>query len=219
MVITKIEYQKKDPERVNIYVDGEFFCGISLNVLAQENLYEGLTIDEQTLDRILKEDLESRFMNRAVEYLSRTVKTEFQVRQYLKNLKFKKKGVWFNEDIQLDWDLLFEQIIDSLKKYKYIDDEEFAHAFVQSRLNVKPRGKSVLISELLSKGVSKEIAQRVCDEEITDELEVLRNAFRKRFKDEKFNIRNQKMVGYLLRKGFSWDLIEQFERNESEKYE
>lgn len=219
MVITKIEYQKKDPERVNIYVDGEFFCGISLNVLAQENLYEGLTIDEQTLDRILKEDLESRFMNRAVEYLSHTIKTEFQVRQYLKNLKFKKKGVWFNEDIQLDWDSLFEQIIDSLKKYKYIDDEEFAHAFVQSRLNVKPRGKSVLISELLSKGVNKEIAQRVCDEEITDELEVLRNAFRKRFKDEKFNIQNQKMVGYLLRKGFSWDLIEQFERNESEKYE
>ena len=219
MVITKIEYQKKDPERVNIYVDGEFFCGISLNVLAQENLYEGLTVDEQTLDRILKEDLESRFMNRAVEYLSHTIKTEFQVRQYLKNLKFKKKGIWFNEDIQLDWDLLFEQIIDSLKKYKYIDDEEFAHAFVQSRLNVKPRGKSVLISELLSKGVSKEIAQRVCDEEITDELEVLRNAFRKRFKDEKFNIQNQKMVGYLLRKGFSWDLIEQFERNESEKYE
>jgi len=219
MVITKIEYQKKDPERVNIYVDGEFFCGISLNVLAQENLYEGLTIDEQTLDRILKEDLESRFMNRAVEYLSRTVKTEFQVRQYLKNLKFKKKGVWFNEDIQLDWDLLFEQIIDSLKKYKYIDDEEFAHAFVQSRLNVKPRGKSVLISELLSKGVNKEIAQRVCDQEITDELDVLRNAFRKKFKDEKFNIQNQKMVGYLLRKGFSWDLIEQFERNESEKYE
>jgi len=219
MVITKIEYQKKDPERVNIYVDGEFFCGISLNVLAQENLYEGLTIDEQTLDRILKEDLESRFMNRAVEYLSRTVKTEFQVRQYLKNLKFKKKGVWFNEDIQLDWDSLFEQIIDSLKKYKYIDDEEFAHAFVQSRLNVKPRGKSVLISELLSKGVNKEIAQRVCDQEITDELDVLRNAFRKKFKDEKFNIQNQKMVGYLLRKGFSWDLIEQFERNESEKYE
>ena len=158
-------------------------------------------------------------MNRAVEYLSHTIKTEFQVRQYLKNLKFKKKDVWFNENIQLDWDLLFEQIIDSLKKYKYIDDEEFAHAFVQSRLNVKPRGKSVLISELLSKGVSKEIAQRVCDQEITDELDVLRNAFRKRFKDEKFNIRNQKMVGYLLRKGFSWDLIEQFERNESEKYE
>ena len=219
MVITKIEYQKKDPERVNIYIDGEFFCGISLNVLAKENLYEGLTVDEQTLDRILKEDLESRFMNRAVEYLSHTIKTEFQVRQYLKNLKFKKKDVWFNENIQLDWDSLFEQIINNLKKYKYIDDEEFAHAFVQSRLNVKPRGKSVLISELLSKGVSKEIAQKVCDEEITDELEVLENSFRKKFKDEKFNIQNPKMVGYLLRKGFSWDLIEQFERNESEKYE
>ena len=203
MVITKIEYQKKDPERVNIYVDGKFFCGISIDTLALENLYEGLEVDDNLLDRILKEDLEKRFLNRAVEYLSHTIKTEFQVRQYLKNLKFKKKDVWFNENIQLDWDLLFEQIIDSLKKYKYIDDEEFAHAFVQSRLNVKPRGKSVLISELLSKGVNKEIAQRVCDQEITDELDVLRNAFRKRFKDEKFNIRNQKMVGYLLEKGLT----------------
>ena len=218
MVITKIEYQKRDPERVNIYIDGKFFCGISIDTLALENLYEGLEVDDNLLDKILKEDLGKRFLNRAAEYLSHTAKTEFQVRQYLKNLKFKKKGIWFNENIQLDWGSLFNQIIDSLKKYKYIDDEEFAHAFVQSRLRVKPRGKSVLISELLSKGVSKEIAQRVCEEEITDELDVLRNAFRKKFKDEKFNIQNQKMVGYLLRKGFSWDLIEQFERNESEKY-
>ena len=218
MVITKIEYQKKDPERVNIYVDGEFFCGISLNVLAKENLYEGLTVDEQTLDRILKEDLESRFMNRAVEYLSHTAKTEFQVRKYLRDLKFKKKDIWFKEDVVLDWDNLFNQIIDSLKKYKYIDDEEFARSFVQSRLRVKPRGKSILISELLSKGVSKEIAQRVCDEEIKDEMDVLRDTFKKKYKEERFNIQNQKMVSYLLRKGFSWDLIEQFERNESEKY-
>jgi len=218
MVITKIEYQKRDPERVNIYIDGKFFCGISIDTLALENLYEGLEVDDNLLDKILKEDLGKRFLNRAADYLSHAAKTEFQVRQYLKNLKFKKKGIWFNENIQLDWDSLFNQIIDSLKKYKYIDDEEFAHAFVQSRLRVKPRGKSVLISELLSKGVNKEIAQMVCDEEITDELEVLENSFRKKFKDEKFNIQNQKMVGYLLRKGFSWDLIEQFERNESEKY-
>ena len=219
MVITKIEYQKRDPERVNIHIDGKFFCGISIDTLALGNLYEGLEVDDNLLDKVLKKDLGKRFLNRAAEYLSHTAKTEFQVRQYLKNLKFKKKGIWFNENIQLDWDSLFNQIIDSLKKYKYIDDEEFAHSFVQSRLRVKPRGKSVLISELLSKGVSKEIAQRVCDEEITDELEVLENSFRKKFKDEKFNIQNQKMVGYLLRKGFSWDLIEQFERNESEKYE
>lgn len=218
MVITKIEYQKRDSERVSIYIDGEFFCGISIDTLALENLYEGLEVDDNLLDKILKEDLGKRFLNRAAEYLSHTAKTEFQVRQYLRDLKFKKKEIWFKEDVQLDWENLFNQIIDSLKKYKYIDDEEFAHAFVQSRLRVKPRGKSVLISELLSKGVNKEISQRVCDEEITDELEVLENSFRKKFKDEKFNIQNQKMVGYLLRKGFSWDLIEQFERNESEKY-
>jgi len=218
MVITKIEYQKRDPERVNIYIDGKFFCGISIDTLALQNLYEGLEVDDNLLDKILKEDLGKRFLNRAANYLSHTAKTEFQVRKYLRDLKFKKKDIWFKEDVVLDWDNLFNQIIDSLKKYKYIDDEEFARSFVQSRLRVKPRGKSILISELLSKGVSKEIAQRVCDEEIKDEMDVLRDTFKKKYKEERFNIQNQKMVGYLLRKGFSWDLIEQFERNESEKY-
>ena len=218
MVITKIEYQKRDPERVNIYIDGKFFCGISIDTLALQNLYEGLEVDDNLLDKILKEDLGKRFLNRAANYLSHTAKTEFQVRKYLRDLKFKKKDIWFKEDVVLDWDNLFNQIIDSLKKYKYIDDEEFARSFVQSRLRVKPRGKSVLISELLSKGVSKEIAQRVCDEEIKDEMDVLRDTFKKKYKEERFNIQNQKMVSYLLRKGFSWDLIEQFERDESEKY-
>ena len=55
-------------------------------------------------------------------------------------------------------------------------------------------------------------------EEIKDEMDVLRDTFKKKYKEERFNIQNQKMVSYLLRKGFSWDLIEQFERNESEKY-
>ena len=218
MVITKIEYQKRDSERVSIYIDGEFFCGISIDTLALENLYEGLEVDDNLLDKILKEDLGKRFLNRAAEYLSHTAKTEFQVRKYLMDLKFKKKNIWFKEDVQLDWENLFNQIIDSLKKYKYIDDEEFARLFVQSRLRIKPRGKSVLISELLSKGVNKEIAQRVCDEEIGNEMDVLRDTFKKKYKGERFDIQNQKMVGYLLRKGFSWDLIEQFERNESEKY-
>ncbi len=218
MVITKIEYQKRDPERVNIYIDGKFFCGISIDTLASQNLYEGLEADDELLGRILKEDLGKRFLNRAVEYLSHSPRTEVQVRQYLRNLRFKKKNIWFKEDVGLDWDNLFNQIIDTLKKYKYIDDEEFARAFVQSRLNSRPRGKSVLISELLSKGVSKEIAQRVCNEEVTDEMDILRNTFKKKYKEERFDIQNQKMVGYLLRKGFSWDLIEQFERDESEKY-
>ncbi len=213
MRVTKIEYQKKDPNRVNVYIDEKFFCGISLDTLASENLYEGLDIDDRVVDRILHRDLKSRFLTRVTDYISRSPKTEFQINKYLKELKFKKKNIWFKEDISLDWDMFFKEILSKLREYKYIDDESFARNFVLSRLRNKPRGKSVLISELISKGVSKDVAQRVCDEEIKDELMTLKKAFEKKYRGKQFDINNQKMVGYLLRKGFNWDLIEQFKQN------
>ena len=215
MRVSKIEYQKRDPNRVNLYIDEEFFCGISLDTLASENLYEGLEITQEVLDRIVQRDLRSRFLTRVTEYLSHSPKTEFQVYRYLRNLKFKKKNIWFKEEIYLDWDTLFDEIVGKLKEYKYIDDESFARSFVSSRLRNKPRGKSVLISELISKGVSKDIAEMVCNEDIPDELEVLRNTFEKKYRDKKFDINDSKMVGFLQRKGFNWDLIQQFSQNDT----
>ncbi len=217
MRVTKIEYQKKDPNRVNLYIDEQFFCGISLDTLASENLYEGLDIDQEVIDRILERDLKSRFLIRVTEYLSRSPKTEFQVFKYLKELKYKKRESWFKEDVDIDWEKLFNEIVNKLKEYKYIDDREFAKSFVSSRLRNKPRGKSVLVSELISKGVSKDIAQEVCNENITDELDLIRKTFEKKYRNQTFDINNQKMIAYLFRKGFSWDLIEQFSQYEPEE--
>jgi len=215
MIVSKIEYQKRDPNRVNLYIDGDFFCGISLDTLASENLYEGLDISEEVLDRLLQRDLKSRFLTRVSEYLSHSPKTEFQVYRYLKNLKFKKKNTWFKEDINIDWDKFFDEIVSKLREYKYIDDESFARSFVQSRMRNKPRGRSVLIGELMAKGVSKEIAETVCGEEIVDELELLKSTFEKKYRGKNFDIKDSKMVSFLQRKGFSWDLIERFNRDDT----
>lgn len=217
MIVTKLEYQKKDPNRVNLYIDGKFFCGISVDTLAKESLYDGLSITEDTLERISYNELQSRLQNRAMEYLSKGPKTEFQIFKYLKELRFKKKGVWYKEDLHIDWDSMFEKIVGRLKDFHLINDEEYARMFVQSRLRNRPRGKNILISELLSKGVSKEIARLVCDEEITDEYEVLKDTFKKKFKGRTFNREDSKMVGFLMRKGFSWDLIERLEYDTEEQ--
>ena len=217
MKVTNLEYQKRDPNRVNLYIDDEFFCGISLNTLASEALYEGMEVDASTLDRMLLSDLKERFLTRATNYILRSPKTEFQMYRYLKNLSYKKKNVWFREDINLDWDSFYAEVIGRLKGYKYIDDENFARMFIQSRMRNKPRGKSVLIGELLSKGVSKDLAQRVCDEEIDDESNLLRDTFTKKYRDQKFDVKDEKMVNYLLRKGFRWDLIRKFDSDEPEE--
>ncbi len=210
MIVSKLEYQKKDPSRVNLFIDGRFFCGMSLDSLAKESLYEGLEIDQDTLYRILQMELYNRFLSRAMEYISRSPKTEFQMSKYLKELKFKKKGLWYEKDLEVEWEKLFEKILSKLKEYKYIDDENYARLFVSGRLKSRPRGKSVLIGELLSKGVSKEIAELVCEEEVVDEYSLMKETFEKKYKGERFDYKNNKMVGFLQRKGFSWDLIQRF---------
>ncbi|MGI6423066.1 MAG: RecX family transcriptional regulator [Candidatus Dojkabacteria bacterium] len=210
MIVSKLEYQKRDPKRVNLYIDSRFYCGISIDTLAKESLFEGLELDEEVLDRILWEELLLRFWNRSLEYISKSLKSEFQVRKYLKELRFKKRKLWYKEDVELDWEKLYENIIKKLKKYGYINDENFARAFVQSRIRVRPRGVKVLVGELLSKGIDKEIAQMVCNEEVGDEYELLKKTIEKKYRGKKFDIEDSKMVNFLLRKGFSWDLIQQF---------
>ena len=214
MIVSKLEYQKRDPKRVNLYIDGKFYCGISIDTLAKHSLYDGLEIEEDVLNNILVEEISLRFWNRVLEYISRAPKSEFQILKYLKELRFKKKGIWYKEDLEIEWDTLFNSTVERLKKYKYIDDENFARMFVQSRLRVKPRGKSVLVGELLSKGVSKDIAQKVCDEEIEDEYDVLKKTFEKKYRGKEFDMKDSKMVNFLLRKGFSWDLIQRLQRDD-----
>jgi len=148
-------------------------------------------------------------------FLDRSPKTERQVRIYLKDLSFKKKGKWFES---LGGDILskiIEKVVSKLNEYKYIDDERFAELFVSSRMKNKPRGKDVLRMELLSKGVSKDIALKVINLLVEDEASLLVETYRKKYKEEKITKNDRKKIDFLRRKGFNWDLIEQFINNES----
>lgn len=217
MKITKLSSQKKDRSRVNLYIEEEFFCGLSLDLVAKFNLYVGKELVEKELEQILHEELKERFFQRAMSYISRSIKTEFQLRRYLRTLAIKKKGVWFKEMEKDKLEEIFNEAIGKLKEYGYLDDEEFAYHFILSRIRNKPRGKSVLISELISKGVDQEIARRKVDELVEDEYDVLKRVYLKKYKGEKITIRDNKKIDFLKRKGFSWDLIKQLIDDEPSK--
>jgi regulatory protein len=217
MKVTKLSSQKKDSSRVNVYIDEEFFCGLSLDLVAKFNLYDDKEVDVKELDEILFEELKARFSQRALSYVSKTLKTEFQLRRYLKTLSFKKKGSWYNDIDKAKLEEIFNEAIKKLDEYGYINDEEFAEQFILSRIKNRPRGKMVLVSELMSKGVDKELARKKVEELVEDEYEVLERTYRKKFNEEKITIRDRKKIDYLKRKGFSWDLIKKLIDNESSK--
>lgn len=217
MIITELKPQKKNPSRFNLSINGEFVAGISATTLAKFTLYQGKKIDQPMLDDLLYQELKQRFLERLVGYITRSPKSIFQAKQYLKNVEYKKRDDWYGKDQNIDFEKMFEEIVNQLEEQRLLSDRDFAKAFVESRLRSKPRGKSVLISELMGKGINTEIAREICDELVQDECSILKQAFTKHFKNEKFDIDNQKHFNYLYRKGFSYDLIKEFAKNESSK--
>lgn len=215
--VTKLSSQKKDSSRVNLYIDEEFFCGLSLDSAAKFNIYEGKELSIEELDEIIFEELKTRFSERALSYISRAIKTEFQLRRYLKTLSIKKKGSWYNEIEKEKLEKIFNEVIAKLEEYGYIDDEEFAEQFILSRIKNKPRGKIILVSELMSKGVESEIAKKKVDELVEDEYEILKKIYEKKYKWHTITIKDSKKIDFLKRKGFSWDLINKLIQDESEK--
>ncbi len=210
MKITKLASQKKDPSRVSMSVDGEFFCGVSLDIVAKYTLYVGKDVTDLEIENIFKDEIQSRFLSRAVDSISRGVKTEYQVKKYLRELSLKKKGKWYSDISKENSEQIIEYVVKKLNEYGYIDDSNYATLFVQSRIKNKPRGKAILISELLSKGVSKEIAVERVNELVEDEYDILKRMYEKKYKEEKITMDDRKKIDFLRRKGFNWDLIEKF---------
>jgi len=214
MKVTKLVSQKRDPDRVNMYIDEEFYCGISLDGIAKFNIYLGKELEDDDLEKILFEELKNRFFQRAINYISRAIKTEVQLKRYLKELSFKKKGKWFTDISKESLEEIINDTAERLKEYNYLNDEVFAEEFLQSRMKNRPRGKSVLLSELISKGVNAELAKEKVEELVEDEYAILKRIYEKKYGDENMSIQDSKKIDFLRRKGFSWDLINEFLNNE-----
>ena len=210
MIITNVEQQKRNISRFNLYIDKKFYAGISVNTLAKFNLYKDKEVDEKNLQDILYQDLKQRFTDRVINNIARSPKTEFQVRKYLNELNYKKRGVWFDKEIEINFEKIVNEIVIKLKELELLDDRNYAELFIESRIKNRPRGKFVLISELISKGVDKNIAKEVCDELIENEQDILKRTYYKKYKSYNLDMKDIKKIKYLQRKGFSYDLIKKF---------
>ena len=196
MQITKISPQKKNKNRVNIYIDGDFSLSLDLKMLVLKNIHQGMIISQNELDDLIKQSRTNDLYEKVLRFLSLRPKTEKEIIDYLT-----KKQAGAQE---------IEYILDKLKKLKLVDDFEFCRWWYTQRENFRPRSKKALYFELFRKGVRKEIIDEVfSDKNInTDMLEKLvkKAAFRfEKIKDSRQ--RKNKLIQYLLRQGFDYQSI------------
>jgi hypothetical protein len=81
--ITAITPQVKDKTRCNIYIDGRFCCGLTLETVVKNRLKVGKIVSEQALAEMQLESEKNTALNKALGFLSATRKTEREVRAYL----------------------------------------------------------------------------------------------------------------------------------------
>lgn len=105
-----------------------------------------------------------------------------------------------------------EAAIHKLKEYGYLDDEQFALGFAQSRVRQKPVGRQRLARDLKTKQIDQELAAQTLERvyEETPEEELITRAIEKRIRLRGRPITRQEtksLYDHLLRLGFPYDLI------------
>lgn len=188
--ITAITAQERNKERVNLFVDGEFFAGVSLETVLKLRLKAGDSVDTDRLNEILKETERTEAIQKACDYALKNLKTKRQVRDYLL-----KKG--YSEDVV--W-----ETVDKLKEYGYIDDKEYSKRFIES--TAKTQGKRLIEYKLMMKGVRKDDIASAYETAETDDNANARALCEKYLRSKEKTKENVlKAYKYLIGKGFSYE--------------
>ena len=197
--ITKIERQKRRKNRVSIFLDNTFFCGISEDLMIKLDLFEGKEIDEEEISRLIKEKEFSEAREKTLRFLSHRMYSEKEIRE-----KLTKKG--FGESV-------IKKVIADLRHNSIIDDYLFAKAFIHDRMRLNPQGSYRMAYELKKKGLSQDIINKIFIEEKVVETDIERalEIAKKRLKTL-INIKDKEKVkrrlyNFLLRRGFSYETI------------
>lgn len=202
--ITEITLQKKK-SRANVFLDGEFVCGLNNITLIKNGLKVGVEITKESLLKIHNEsEVESAF-EKALSLLSRQKYTQKAIVDKLKSKEYE--------------DDIIKQVISKLSEYGYISDLDFANSFIVSN---KSKSRRMLEVDLLKKGLGRETIKRALEENTTDEEEFEKclTATQKYLKNKEVDEKTiQKLKSHLVYKGFSFDNINRVIRKQNFKGE
>ena len=187
--ITALKPQKRNKERLNVYLDDDFAFGLAIE--AAVGLRVGQTLSADEIAALKDEDAFARAKERALRYLGYRPRSSDEVRRNLA-----RKGVE---------EPLIDRVIAYLEHYNYLDDLAFAEYWVEQRETFKPRGRLALQQELRQKGVDRRtIDQALVD---LDEAEAARRAALKRgrrWAHLPYDEFRRKLSGFLQRRGFRY---------------
>ena len=191
MVQISFEKQKKG-NRFNLYLDGEFYSGIELDTIVKYGLKNYQEIEKQKLESYILESESFFAFNKALKYLSKSMKTESEIKDYLKTKNFNNNVI--------------DLAIEKLYEYKYINDEIYVKNYVDFYKN--KYGKLKIKQNLINKKINEEIIDEFLSYNEEESLLIVINLIEKMIKNKELDDKlKQKVIRNLLSKGYSYDII------------
>ena len=202
--ITDMKQGVKNPERVNVFVDGKFSFSLNVAQVVDFKLKVGMELSSEKLAELKKASGFGKLYQRTLEWVLVRPRSVRETREYLvRKLKtsFSDPLPVGREDSSKDISEFSDEIISRLLAKGYLNDRTFAEFYVENRFVKKGISKKRLKLELMQKGVASEIIDGVLDVR-DDEEEIAKMIAKKRAKYD-----NEKLIQYLCRQGFSYDLV------------
>ena len=208
MKITAISQAVRNPDRVNISVDGNYRFSLDIYQLSVLGLKVGREYTEAELDELETESQFGKLYSRALEYCLMRPHSKKEVRDYLwrktRETKYKSRQTGEIKSRAGVSQEIADRVFDRLVEKGYLDDEKFTRFWIENRNQTKGSSLRKLTNELRVKGVESSIIDQVIAESTrndSDEIAKIVTKKRSKYPDE------QKLISYLARQGFSYDEI------------
>ena len=195
--ITKIEVQKRNKDRVNVFVDESFAFAISAEILYKEGLKVDQVIDLEKVEKVAREDSFVKCKGSALRMIERSYKTQKEIGDKLFLKGYDKETI--------------ERTMEFLKEYKFVNDEAYLNMYIKDK--IKGQGKNKIKYDLMKKGIDDNLIENEIlginedEEKETAYAIALKkyNILSKR-ENDKFKL-SQKLYRFLLSKGYNYDIV------------
>ncbi|HRX02953.1 MAG: RecX family transcriptional regulator [Anaerolineae bacterium] len=196
--VTALKFQRRNRQRVSVYLDGAYAFGLPDTVAAQLRI--GQTLTDGELAELKEQDNLERAYQRTLVLLSHRARSVMEIHRYLERLEVTQEAIAI--------------IVERLTGYGYLDDLKFAQAWVSDRERFRPRSPAALRNELREKGISQEIIAQVLSEIDQDaSAQHAAEAYARRLQHLDERSFRQKLGNHLLRRGFAhsvvWKVVDQ----------
>jgi len=219
MKITALTVQQRDPNRVNVMVDGKYRFSLDITQVGDLGIKVGSEYSDKELAELETESQFGKLYARALEYCLLRPHSAREVKDYLyrktlaKKYKSKRTGE-LKERVGVSQSVA-DRVFARLVERGHIDDEKFARYWVENRNQTKGMSRRKLQAELAVKGVDRAIIENALEVSERSDEEELRKIIAKkrgRYPDE------QKFMQYLARQGFSYDDIKSALSEDSDSF-